>query len=129
MIFLDASFLISLIVNDHKNFERAKKIYKKIENEEKIISKLVITEVITVLDSNLKVDEELLKSTYKYLNEDFQVIDDYPFFNQAFDEVLNQNHLGFFDCMYISLMKMLEINKIASFDKAFNKIKELTVIS
>ncbi|MDR1721815.1 MAG: type II toxin-antitoxin system VapC family toxin [Methanobrevibacter sp.] len=129
MIFLDASFLISLIVNDHKNFERAKKIYKKIENEEKIISKLVITEVITVLDSNLKVDEELLKSTYKYLNEDFQVIDDYPFFNQAFDEVLNQNHLGFFDCMYISLMKILEINKIASFDKAFNKIKELTVIS
>jgi len=120
MIFLDASFLISLILNKHKNHERAKKIYLRIENQEKIISNLVITEVITVLDRNLKVDEELLKSTYKYLNEDFQVIDDSLFFDEAFEEVLNQKHLGFFDCMYLRLMKILEINNITSFDKDFN---------
>lgn len=129
MIFLDASHLISLILNNHPNHKRAKKIYLEIENREKIISKLVITEVITVLDKKLKVDKELLKYTYKYLNENFSIIDDYVFFDNAMEQVLKQKHLGFFDCMYITIMKKLEIEKIATFDKDFNKVKEIEVIN
>lgn len=35
--------------------------------------------------------------------------------------------LPFFDCLYIELMKQLEIKKIATFDKHFNN-KEIKVI-
>jgi predicted nucleic acid-binding protein len=49
MIFLDANFLINLYVKSNKNHERAKEIFKLIEKREKVISNLVIIEVITVM--------------------------------------------------------------------------------
>lgn len=42
MIFLDANFLINLYVETSNEHERANEIYNLIENEEKIISNLVI---------------------------------------------------------------------------------------
>jgi predicted nucleic acid-binding protein len=122
MLFLDASYLISLLFDGHDKHEKAKKLYYKIDSKEKIISKLVITEVITVIDKNLKVSKELLKYTYKYLNTDFNIINDYIFFDNAMEQVLNQKNLGFFDCMYITIMKKLEIKEIVSFDKGFDKV-------
>ncbi|MDR1018629.1 MAG: PIN domain-containing protein [Lachnospiraceae bacterium] len=128
MIFLDASYLISLLFNGHDNHEKAKELYYKLDNEEKIISKLVITEVITVLDKNLKVSKELLEHAYSYLNTDFNIIDDYIFFDNAMEQVLKQKHLGFFDCMYITIMEKLEIEKIATLDNDFDKIKGIKTI-
>jgi len=52
MIFLDTNFLISFFVNKEEDHLRAVEIAKIIENEEKIISKLVIAETITVLKKN-----------------------------------------------------------------------------
>lgn len=130
MIFLDASYLVSLISNEHENHERAKGIFhNQIHDKEKIISKLVIAEVITVLDKKLKVSKELLEKAYTSLNEDFTIIDDYPFFDNAMEQVLKHKGLGFFDCMYITIMKVLEIEEIATFDKDFNKIKEITIVN
>jgi len=129
MIFLDASYLISLIFEDHDNHEKAKELYGKMKNKEKIISKLVITEVITVLDKKLKVNRELIKNAYNYLNTDFNIIDDYVFFDNALEQVLKQKHLGFFDCMYIAIMKKLEIEELATFDEDFNKIKWIKVVN
>ncbi len=130
MIFLDASYLISLISNEHENHERAKDIFhNQIHDKEKIISKLVIAEVIIVLDKKLKVSKELLEKAYTSLNEDFTIIDDYPFFDDAMEHVLKQEGLGFFDCMYITIMKVLEIEEIATFDRDFNKIKEITTVN
>lgn len=125
MIFLDTSYLISLISNEHCNHQRAKEIYQEIENKEKIISKLVITEVITVLDKKLKVSKEVLKHTYSYLNEDFNVIDDYIFFDMTMKRVLKEKNLGFFDCMYITIIENLEIEEITSFDKDFDNIEKI----
>ena len=128
MIFLDTSYLVSLILDKHEKHERSKEIYEKIEGEEKIISKLVVSEVITVLDKKLKLDKELLKSAYTYLHEDFTIIDDYVFFDDAMDQVLKQKHLGFFDCMYITIIDKLEIEEMATFDKDFKKIERIKVI-
>jgi len=129
MIFLDASYLISLIFEDHDKHEKANELYKEMENKEKIISKLVITEVITVLDKKLKVNNELIRYAYDYLNTDFNIIDDYVFFDNALEQVLKQKHLGFFDCMYIAIMKKLEIEELATFDEDFNKIEGIKVVN
>jgi predicted nucleic acid-binding protein len=129
MIFLDASYLISLIFDGHDKHEKAKQLYEEMDNKEKIISKLVIAEVITVLDKKLKVNKELIKYAYNYLNEDFNIIDDYVFFDSAMEEVLKTEHLGFFDCIYITIMKKLEIEELATFDRDFNKIEGIKVVN
>jgi len=54
MIFLDTSYLIAFFVNGEENQDRAIEIAKIIKNEEKIISKLVVTETITVLKKKLE---------------------------------------------------------------------------
>ncbi|OPY28970.1 MAG: tRNA(fMet)-specific endonuclease VapC [Methanobacterium sp. PtaU1.Bin242] len=54
MIFLDISYLIAFFVKREENHERAVEIAKIIKNEEKIISKLVVTETITVLKKKLE---------------------------------------------------------------------------
>lgn len=56
MIFLDANFLINLYVETSNEHERANEIYNLIENEEKIISNLVIMEVITIMNIKLKLE-------------------------------------------------------------------------
>jgi predicted nucleic acid-binding protein len=124
MIFLDASYLISLVVDEHENHEKAEEIFNNyIWDKEKIISKLVISEVITVLDKNLNANHDLLKKTYIYLNNDFAIVEDSIFFDDAMQQVLKYKRLGFFDSMYIAIMEILQIKEIASFDKDFDKIK------
>lgn len=54
MVFLDTSYLIAFFVNGEENHDRAIEIAKIIKNEEKIISKLVVTETITVLKKKLE---------------------------------------------------------------------------
>lgn len=49
MIFLDTSFLVSLFVEKEENNKKATKIAINIKDEEKIISKLIIAETITIL--------------------------------------------------------------------------------
>jgi hypothetical protein len=43
-------------------------ISKIIKNKEKIIYRLIITEVMPLLNIRLKIDKELIKKVYKYLN-------------------------------------------------------------
>ena len=57
MIFLDISYLIAFFVKREENHERAVEIAKIIKNEEKIISKLVVAETITVLKKKLQTKE------------------------------------------------------------------------
>jgi len=43
-------------------------ISKIIKNKEKIIYRLIITEVMPLLNIRPKIDKELIKKVYKYLN-------------------------------------------------------------
>ncbi|MGL6298335.1 MAG: PIN domain-containing protein [Methanobacteriaceae archaeon] len=85
MIFLDASYLISLIYTKHEKHERAIEIWNqtKKNNNEKIISNLVIAEVITVLDKRIKADNDILKKAYTFLNRDFIIIEDSHLFDNT----------------------------------------------
>ena len=68
MIFFDANFFINLYVTTNKQHQRAKEIFETIEDEELIISNLVVTEVITVMNIKLKQDPNLLSGVYEELN-------------------------------------------------------------
>ncbi|MCL2115772.1 MAG: PIN domain-containing protein [Methanobrevibacter sp.] len=62
MIFLDASFLIAIFVENDQWHQYALKVLPKIAKKKKFISKLVIAETITNLTHNLDT---------KYIRENF----------------------------------------------------------
>jgi len=133
MIFLDTNFFINFYVETNENHDRAKEIMKLIKNKEKIISKLVIMEVITVLNYRLKQDSKLISNVYKELNEDYKILIDNDFYDKGFNiliKELNENNdkIPLFDCVYMALMRELGIKEIVSFDEHFDNKKGITRI-
>ncbi len=119
MIFLDSSFLISFFAEKDQYHEKAMKIAGKIENREKVISKLVIAETITIIRLKLKAKQVL--EIYSNLPENFRVIEDQKYYNNAMKEFLKYNgNISFFDSMYLYLMKKENIDEIVSFDEDFD---------
>ncbi|KZX16957.1 PIN domain protein [Methanobrevibacter filiformis] len=105
---------------------RAVEIAKTIQNEEKIISKLVVAETITVLRK--KIPTKDIAIIYNILQK-FITIEDSYIFDNAFKEFVKYNgKISFFDAVYIALMKDLEIYEIASFDSDFDNKKRIVRI-
>ena len=133
MIFCDTDYFINLYVETNENHERAKEIYDLIENKEKTISKLVIMEVITVLNIKLKQNHKLISKVYKQLNKSYSILDDTVFYDKGFkllEKELNENNkrISLFDCVYMALIKELGIKNIVSFDKHFDNQEGITRI-
>ena len=107
MIFLDANFLISLFVENHEHNKRAVEILEEIQNRELIISNSIIMEVITVLNTKLKVSKDTLKNAYISLNHDnLKIVDDTGLYDETMQKVINlyPKRFPFFDYVYITLM-------------------------
>jgi predicted nucleic acid-binding protein len=118
MIFLDTNFLISFFVNKEKDHERAVEIAKTIENEEKIISKLVVAETITVLKKKLPTKD--IVKIYVVL-KDFTTVEDVHLFDKAFEQFVKYDgEISFFDAVYIVIMDEFNIYEIVSFDDDFD---------
>jgi len=122
MIFLETSFLIALYVKKDKHHRKAIEIEKKIRNKQKIINKMVIYEVLTVLRKK-KVSSVDVKKCYNNLIN-LIVLDDSHYHTQALIDSLN-NELGFFDNLHHVLMIENEISEIASFDNDFDYFDDI----
>jgi predicted nucleic acid-binding protein len=123
MIFLDANFLIAFFVETEDQHEIATKIYEKIKDKQLIISNSIILEVMTVSNIKIKVSKEKLKEIYINLNSGlFHIIEDIKIYDDTMERQINYHpqRLPFFDCLYIELMKQLEIKEIVSFDEHFD---------
>jgi len=127
MIFLEPSFIISFYSEKSKKHKEAIKIYNKIEKEELFISYMVIAEVLTVL-RKLNTKDQLVENAYNHMISELKVIDDTEYYEQSFKECLN-NKISFFDNLYYILIKDLGINKIITFDTAFNIFEDINKIS
>ncbi|MGL4670491.1 MAG: type II toxin-antitoxin system VapC family toxin [Methanobacteriaceae archaeon] len=125
MIFLETSFLIGLYVKKDKHHKQAIEIAKEIREEKKIINKMVIYEVLTVLrKKNVKTED--IKKYYNNLIS-LVVLDDTQYHQKALEYCLN-NQVGFFDNLHYIHMKNKGINKIASFDKYFDIFEDINRI-
>lgn len=131
MIFLDSRFIIACKVADDENHEKAMKyLYKFVENKEDItISDYIFDEVVTVLflktkDLNIAVDTgNILKNSTNLLKISESI------FEKSWESFKAQKStkLSFTDCSTLVLMKKEGINKLATFDEDFKKIKEIEV--
>lgn len=92
------------------------------KNKDKIISKLIITEVITVLNVKLKEDLEVIKHAYNYMNDNLIITNTDDDYDRAMEKIANYypERIPFFDCVYIDIMENIEIEEIISFDKHFD---------
>ena len=127
MIFLDANFLINFYVKTNNEYERANELMEEIKDKERVISNLVIMEVITVMNVKLKQDPYLVSKVYQELNDNYRVIVDNDFYDKGFEILTkemreNKKRMPLFDCVYIALMRELGIKKIATFDDHFDNI-------
>jgi predicted nucleic acid-binding protein len=126
MIFLETSFLINYFVPKAQNYRKANEIFENIENEPKVISKMIVYETLTVL-RKLKQNETIVKKAYNSIanSEDITVFEDSIYYEQALNYTLNKNKIGFFDNLSYCVMKNNNIKKIASFDKDFDIFQDI----
>ncbi|BBL62867.1 hypothetical protein MARBORIA2_16360 [Methanobrevibacter arboriphilus] len=120
MIFIETSYLINLNVPKLQNHQRAKEIWVEIKDKEKIISKMIVYETITVL-RKLKQDTKTVNKVYKLLVDgEIKVLEDVIYYEQALDYTLNHNKIGFFDNLSYIVMQNNDIKEIVSFDEDFD---------
>jgi len=125
MIFIDSSFFIA-IVNKNDNWHNdSVKIAKRIADSEKIVSNLIISEVITSINTLLggklaKLIYDNIKDNYTIVNENRNLYD-----NSIFKLINFDGTLSFTDCLSLQIMQEMGINQIVSFDSDFDKINKI----
>src|SRR3989344_5083348 len=120
MVFLDSSFIISYINKRDNNHNLALKIMAKIlsGNYGRIyLSDYVFSECATIF---FKIFKDIKKTEIicRKLKEDMSFYIDKDIFE-----------LSFVDCSIITLMRKNNINYLATFDKDFNEIDGIKVVS
>lgn len=132
MLMLDTSFIISYFNTRDQNHSLAAKIAKTItaQKMELYVTDYVFGEIVTI--SFLK-----LKNLKKALDIGKQILDSCNIVNTNKDifadawEIFSEqkSRLSFVDCTTIAAMSDLKIQKIATFDHDFLKVKGLEVLN
>ena len=123
MIFLDSSYILSLIFENDINHLKAMQIRYVLEDEAKMINNTVLNEVLNRIDSNnSKIEINYIINRLLSLHKiDFLNYDDYITSIKIF-RYYNQS-INFSDCTILKSMFENNINQIISFDSDFDKIK------
>ena len=97
---------------------------KEIKNEELITSDQVFSETVNTAFS--KVDYKTAKDCSKYLRKSqiqIMYLNEPSFLKTC--EIFKENKISFTDCSIIAAMKILSIDKLATFDTDFKKFYEI----
>ena len=128
MIVPNTSYLVGLVIKRDKNTVRSKHIYEKLKYEKLLINNTILTEFLNSFKKTnyiiepTKIINILLKtSKIDYLDEEdyFESLEIFKYYNQT---------INFSDCTILKTMEKNKVNKIVSFDKAFDKVKGITRI-
>lgn len=123
MILVDSTFFTAIVNKKDQWYENSLRVAKKIANMDKIVSNLIISESVTNVSSLLggKMGKEVyynIKDNYIIFEENRQIYDN------TIHTLLHYNGtLSYTDCLSLEIMRELKIDKIASFDKDFDKVK------
>lgn len=122
MIVPDTSYLVGLVIKRDKYALRSKQLYEKLKYEKLLINNTILAEFLNSFkESNyviepIKVINVLLRTAeIDYLNEEdyLESLEIFKYYNHA---------INFSDCTILKTMEKNKVNKIVSFDKAFDKV-------
>lgn len=131
MIFIDASYYLSLLNSADSNHQKAIEIGLRHKDEVYISSQAVLGEVLTAgsqrIDKNLTIEfvEEILKSRTRVVLETKELIDEaFLLFKK-----IGSKNISWVDCYSLSIIKKLKIKEALSFDRHFKQQFECTNLS
>lgn len=126
MIFIDTTFLIALLFKTDPLHEKALLISESI-NERKVINNTVLCETLNSFSGK---GGKIGKELYNIINEMFDIeYLDSEDYDVAMDIYLAyDSSINYSDCTILAIMFQNNIDKIATFDSDFEKIKGLTII-
>ncbi len=122
--FIDTTFLISLILENDENHEKAVKIaHRRILEKECYLSNFVLGEVISILGNHL--DENISQKAYQMIIDNFIILNEYDvpeFKNTAMDLYVKfKTKLSYNDCITIAIMEHNKIKNLLTFNENFSK--------
>jgi len=124
LIFVDSSLIIAMVLTKDQWHQKAVQLIKKINNEEKVISDLMVAESITSIGDRKGGKEAI--NIFNYLQDNFTVIStDFEFLRQY---LKYDGTLSIADTSAVEIMKNMKITQIASFDRDFDKVEGIVRI-
>ncbi|MDR3063377.1 MAG: PIN domain-containing protein [Methanobrevibacter sp.] len=127
MIFVDANFIIALASNIDQWHERAVELLPEAKNEKRVISELIVSEIITLIGSLH--GGKAAVNIYNYIKDNHLIYKNDELFDEIMLDFLKYDGtLSFADSSAITIMKKLKIHKILSFDSDFDKINNIVRI-
>ena len=121
MIFVDASYIIALIIEKDQWHEDAIKLLGRLKSEEKIITEAMIIESINLIGSCH--GGKVGYMTFKYIKDNFTIFKSETLLEESLRYYLKfDGTLSLADCTAIHAMKENQIYEIFSFDDDFDKV-------
>lgn len=121
MIYVNASYIIALVVEKDQWHERALELLSEISGREKIITEAMIIESLNLIGSCLggKVGHKI----FRYISDNYTVFKSDTLIEESMHYFLKYDGtLSLADCTAVHAMNELEITEILSFDDDFDKV-------
>jgi len=134
LIFIDSSVIIAYKNADDTNHDKSVEIINRLVAgiyRKGIISEFILAEVTTVIALRLNRDAAIETGDILLKAKQIEIIKASDVFGNAWDIFKNQTNtrLSFVDASNLACMELINIDKIATFDKDFLKIKTVTVVN
>ena len=134
MIFIDSSVIIAYKNVDDINHDKSVDILNRLiagKYRKGVISEFVFSEITTVIALRLNRDAAIEAGDILLNAKEIEIIKASDVFEKAWDIFRNQTNtkLSFVDASNLACMELAKINKIATFDKDFLKIKSVVVVN
>ncbi|MBE6502293.1 MAG: type II toxin-antitoxin system VapC family toxin [Methanobrevibacter thaueri] len=121
LIFVDASYIIALIIEKDQWHEDAIKLLDRLKSEDKIITEAMIIESINLIGSCH--GGKVGYMTFKYIKDNFTIFKSETLLEESLRYYLKfDGTLSLADCTAIHAMKENQIYEILSFDDDFDKV-------
>jgi predicted nucleic acid-binding protein len=121
LIFVDASYIIALVVESDQWNENALKLIDKVAQSDKAITQAMIIETINLIGKCK--GGKAGKSIYQYIKDNYTIYNKADLLDRAMKEFIKYNGtLSLADCTGIITMQDLNIHEIISFDDDFDKV-------
>jgi predicted nucleic acid-binding protein len=125
LIFIDSGFLIALFIDKdqwHNNAINLIANIDKLTKKDKILSNLIIEEIITMIGSLVGAKEAV--ETYNYIHDNYTIFNENKdLYDKSIMTFLKYDAtLSLTDSTKVEIMKELGIHEIISFDSDFDKV-------
>ncbi|MCQ2961040.1 MAG: type II toxin-antitoxin system VapC family toxin [archaeon] len=136
-ILFDTNFIVAYILKSDETHERAILLEddENIFDNERYITNHIVDEIVTSIGQ--KSNPEGALKTYRFLKDNFTIINEYDCFdfndrvmaryNKMNDD--KKQKLGFTDASIIEIAKLFKLDGIVTFDKEFQGNNEVDIIS